>query len=93
MGPKQSSQEGEVETKINHPRFQNIRVVRNGFDGDRIEVKVAVANENEYNQWANQVKGLSFNTENFLLPESHTFEKEGFCGSTGFVTVHIHQCR
>lgn len=74
-------------TKINHPRFQNIKVIKNNDDEEKIEVKVAVANEKEYNQWVAALKELPNDAENFLLPESYEFEKEGFCGSTGFVTV------
>lgn len=58
-------------TKINHPRFQNIKVIKNNDDEEKIEVKVAVANEKEYNQWVTALKELPNDAENFLLPESY----------------------
>lgn len=62
-------------------------MIKNNDDEEKIEVKVAVANEKEYNQWVAALKELPNDAENFLLPESYEFEKEGFCGSTGFVTI------
>ena len=73
--------------RVNHPRFQNIKFTRNKKDEDCIEVKIPVANIKEYNQWVSSLKDAPTLSQNFLLPQTHDFQKEGLCGSSGFVNV------
>lgn len=74
---------------MNHPRFRNIKFTRNKDDEDCLEVKIPVANVKEYSQWSEHLKDAPTESENFLLPQKHDFQKEGFCGSSGFVNVRF----
>lgn len=49
-------------------------------------IKVALPSEKEYNVWKEDLGKLG-EQEVLLLPKRHSFHREGFCGSTGYVEV------
>lgn len=59
--------------------------MKNGEE-ETIAIKIAVPHQKEYNTWADRLKDIG-RQEALLLPISHSFTKEGFCGLSGTVDV------
>ena len=92
MGPAQqkptSGNQNDDFPKINHEVFSNRTIVKNGPEEESILVKVAVPHQKDYQAWADKLKKVG-QSEGLLLPKKHNFQKEGFCGMSGVVEVHL----
>ena len=71
---------------IHHERFANRVIIKSDKEDDEIMIKVALPSEKEYNVWKDELGKLG-EQEALLLPKRHSFHREGFCGSTGYVEV------
>jgi hypothetical protein len=65
--------------------------VRKGEE-ETIVIKVAVPHQKEYINWTEQLAKVG-RQEALLLPLSHSFAKEGFCGLSGTADVPLSSCR
>jgi hypothetical protein len=92
MGPSQqkpvSTTSNEEFPKIAHEVFSNRQIIKNGQDEESILVKVAVPHQKEYLSWVGHLTKTGPN-EALLLPKSHSFNKQGFCGLSGVVDVSL----
>lgn len=59
MGPKQSNQVQVKQSAINHPKFENAKFLKNEKNGEYIQIKSVVANQNEYITWTDKLKGIT----------------------------------
>ena len=80
-----AEEESEI-AHIHHERFANRVILKSDKEEDVIMIKVALPSEKEYNAWKEELLKLG-EQDTLLLPKRHSFQREGFCGSTGYVEV------
>ena len=81
----QKSKTGDINVSIDHPRFQNARIISES--GQRQLQTTMGVNEKENDRWNNALKKAKANSPFLLLPKTYDFSRKGLCGDSGTLTV------
>lgn len=82
-----SVQGGELPVSINHPRFQNAKLVGDGKDRS-LQVSLGV-DEKEHEKWNQALAKAALDSPFLLLPKRKDFSRKGFCGDSGTLRVCV----
>lgn len=92
MGGETSKPESKrvEEERIEHPHFLHAEIVDVDQKGDQlIKMRVPVHGEKTIKDWETGLNEIrAFDRESLLLPAYHSFESQGFCGTSGMLNVH-----
>ena len=91
MGPSQGKANQTVDLCLNHPKFQNAKLVT--VDGNRSMETTVGIDEKDFDKWKTTLKDDQPSSAEFLLlPQKHSYSSKGFCGSSGTATVLLLLC-
>ncbi len=86
MGPSQGKANQIMKLSLNHPKFQNAKLIT--ADGNRSMETTVGIDEKDYEKWKTTFKeDEPSNSEFLLLPQKHSYSSKGLCGSSGTATV------
>lgn len=91
MGPSQGKADQTVDLSLNHPKFQNAKLIT--ADGKRSMETTVGIDEKDYDKWKTALKDEAPSDSEFLLlPQKHSYSSKGLCGSSGTATVYSPLC-
>lgn len=87
MGGEQSVDESTDNVIINHPKFREIKYIR---DKDIIRTTINIDHEDDFYRWEDKLNSVTdLDDEVILLPKAYTYAKKAVCGSAGVLNVQL----